>query len=89
MPSLVRLIVVAGMSIILATKVFDNVIRKWFGLGKVTQRKKFLTRYEVWIELLILLIFSIFFYRIGIESFYIYSVILLFGIIFYGFEAIL
>ncbi|CAH2716077.1 hypothetical protein BACCIP111895_03261 [Neobacillus rhizosphaerae] len=86
---LVKLIVVVIFSIILTTNVFDNVIRKWFGLGKKIQRKKSFRQYEVWIELFILSTFLIISILIGIESPYIFIATLLFGIIFFGFEAIL
>lgn len=68
---LVGLIVVVIMGIIMTTNVIDSGLRKWFGVGKMNQRNNFLTRYEVWIKILILLIFAITFFRIGIESPYI------------------
>ncbi|MFK9095402.1 DUF4181 domain-containing protein [Bacillus salipaludis] len=86
---LLGLIVVVIMGIIMTTNVIDNVIRKWFGLGRITQRKNLFTKYEVWIKILILLIFAVVSFRIGIESPYIYIAILLFMVIYYGFEAIL
>ncbi|MCL6571104.1 MAG: DUF4181 domain-containing protein [Bacillus sp. (in: Bacteria)] len=86
---LVRLIVVIGMMIILTTNVSDNVIRKWFGLGKIIQREKSFKKYEVWIELFILTIFVVISNLIGIESPYIYITTLLFGIIYFGFGVIL
>ncbi len=73
----------------MSTNVIDNDIRKWFGVGKIAQRKNSFTKYGVWIKISILLIFAIVFFRIGIESPYIYIAILLFGVIYYGFEAIL
>ncbi|MEO2074096.1 MAG: DUF4181 domain-containing protein [Bacillus sp. (in: firmicutes)] len=84
---LVGLSVVILISIVMGTKVFDNYIRKWFKLEKISQGRYF-TRYQMWVELLILLIFVFVANLIGIESSYTYLAILVFGIVYFGFEAL-
>lgn len=85
---LVGLSVVILISIVMGTKVFDNFIRKWFRLEKISQGRYF-TRYQMWVELLILLIFVVVANLIGIESSYTYLAILVFGLVYFGFEALM
>jgi hypothetical protein len=84
---LVGLSVVILIAIVMGTKVFDNYIRKWFKLEKISQGRYF-TRYQMWVELLILLIFVVIANLIGIESSYAYLAILVFGLVYFGFEAL-
>ena len=86
---LIRLIVFITSITIHNTKVIDNVVRKWFGKSKVTKRKGFLTKYELWVKLLILFLYAVLAYLIGLESSYIYILIVLYFVTFSGFEAIL
>ena len=86
---LIQLLAVISMFIFIGTKAVDNMIRKWFGLRKVTERKESFNKYETWIKVLVLLSFAIVSYVVGIESIYIYIVILLFCVTFYGLEALL
>lgn len=85
---LVGLSVVILISIVMGTKVFDNFIRKWFKLEKISQGRYF-TRYQMWVELLILLIFVVVANLIGIEFSYTYLAILVFGLVYFGFEALM
>ncbi|MDQ1144043.1 hypothetical protein QE429_000870 [Bacillus sp. SORGH_AS 510] len=84
---LVGLSVVILIAIVMGTKVFDNFIRKGFRLEKISQGRYF-TRYQMWVELLILLIFVVVANLIGIESSYTYLAILVFGLVYFGFEAL-
>ena len=86
---LISLLVVIAMGIIMASEVVDNVVRKCFGKGKVTQRKEHFTKYELWVKLLILFLYGILTIRVGIESPYTYLLIFIFCVTFYGFEALL
>ena len=89
MIALISLLVVIAMGIIMTSKVVDNVVRKCFGKGKVTERKEHLTKYELWVKLLILFLFAILANRVGIESPYTYLLIVIFCVTFFGFEALL
>ncbi|KMY44701.1 hypothetical protein AC622_10965 [Bacillus sp. FJAT-27916] len=86
---LISLLVVIAMGIIMSSEVVDNVVRKCFGKGKVTQRNERFTKYELWVKLFILFLFAILTFRVGIESPYTYLLIFIFCVTFYGFEAIL
>ncbi len=86
---LIILIVFITLITIFSTNVVDNVVRKWFGKGKVTQKKEYFTKYELWVKLFILFLVAILSYRVGIESSYTYILILIFCVTFYGFEATL
>ncbi|WP_042348627.1 DUF4181 domain-containing protein [Bacillus massiliigorillae] len=86
---LVEIFVVVMIITVLVSDVWDNFIRKCFRLKKVTKRKEFFTKYEMWVKLFILLLFAVFSNLVGIESPYVFIVIFIFGVTFYGFEAIL
>lgn len=86
---LIRLLVVIAMSIITTSKIVDNVIRKCFGKGKITERNESFTKYELWVKLFILFLFAILTFRVGIESPCTYLLIFIFCVTFYGFEALL
>ena len=89
MLSLIRLLVVITLLTIHQTHIVDNVIRKWFGKGKVIPQKERSQKYVFVVRLFIILFFISLAYLVGTESWYIHLFIFLTISTIYAFEAIL
>ncbi|WP_042351307.1 DUF4181 domain-containing protein [Bacillus massiliigorillae] len=80
----------AGLGMILLPLYpFDRSIRTYFGVEKADKKKAFLTRYEKWVKVAILLFFAFITFQIGMDSPYLFLVVILLTGTLYGFEAIL
>ena len=78
MAHVISLLIQIGIAIFIGTKIADNIIRKWFGAGKVRPWEERFPAYAPGIYFLLLIAFFASIYLVGMESSAIYLLIFLF-----------